>query len=173
MPLCLKICENGAIFLCTSYKYSTHSHQLVMSTQRYGISMTVNFMESTRKGNNIEVEAGCTIGGRCKIQFDFDIPEGANKKELRAFSDDVLSGSAFITIGDTHIYYNYYPSEVVFIINGKNYIILKHDCTPECIREALSDMFMSDEEESESEESQPKIPVARINKKPIVKVVKK
>lgn len=143
-----------------------------MSAQRYGISMTVNFMESTRVGNNIRVEVGCTIDGRCKIQFDFDIPEGTNKKELRAFSDDVLTGSAFITIGDTHIDYNYYSSEVVFILGKKNHITLRHDNAPECLREALSDMFMGDEE-SESEEPQPKIPVAKITKKPTVKVVKK
>ena len=140
-------------------------------SQRYGINMTINFMESTNENGNIQVRTGYTGANSdngCRIEFGFDIPEGANKKEMQKFSDNVLRGSAYITIGSTTIDYNYYSGEVVFILKGKNHISLKHDNAPECLREALSDMLMDEDEsedESEDEEGEEPVHTTKVVKK--------
>ena len=117
---------------------------------RTAIQLDISSFEPNYFDSIVEVYTRIYSGSKVNLKFAFevDINDFDFIRKTEKFQQDVLKKSAQIELKNGSIKYVCKTGEVTFTL-GNNIIILTNKNAPECLREALSEMFCFDNDTSE------------------------
>jgi hypothetical protein len=119
------------------------------------VKMDVHAISSNFFDGVVEVEGWKTYKTNpprdIAFSFEIDINDPEFVKQAEKFQRDVLEKSAEIKIKNGSVKYCYKRGEATFTLGilRNTVIVLRRGAAPECLREALSDMFCFDKDSSE------------------------